>query len=427
LSGSGDQTVIIHDSDSSYNASDQHVPVHMHSANERVAIVQDSVQDSNSRLQGSYPDTNNVDSFLANAAGSGYNLSDPLQGERTFMQQTSQLSSSSAGAAAGFGLSQEALYQYCLPSYRPTPDYNTVMKMRALAHSQLQSRSTAGANQEVLLSYSQPDIYQAAPRTSTYHQNPTVFHADSGCSSIQYGGKPVDRSSSLVVRPLTSGPPSVVRHSSAVTAATHNLRGPPYVYYRSPPPYPRQSNSTPELASPPMHYGNAVSYSHDLAMPRLTAPNSVLATQSQFDQSIDNLTLDINQLHIRHGTMIDALLASNLQQASVGYSRPDVNGNNGYQTDVTRANLNGSCYTPLAINRDAMHVHYGREFTASDVTNRFASPQVFQRFVTYYCLLSLHVKLNILASVEYSKLAVLLILLGRFKLYSRDRDFICTM
>jgi hypothetical protein len=315
-------------------------------------------------------------------------INDACLNERIFAQQPNQLSSSNAGATGGFRLSEEALGRYQLPSYRPAPDYDTVMQLRALARCQQQQqlRSAASNHQEMLLSYSQPDIYQAMPPQNSYHYNPAVFHAESGNVGVQYVGKPVDRSSSLVVRPLTNGPPTVMRHSSAVTAATHQAGGPPYIYYRSPPPYPRQSNSTPELASPPMLCGTSINVGGGAGGPRRPAPAAaVVSTRSAFDQSIENLALDVNQLHIRHGPMIDALLASNFHPSTVGYgqfgSRPDVNGNNGYQPEVSPANMN-SGQMPLGVNQDVLQAQYGRDFAVTEVANHY-SPHSFHRFATF--------------------------------------------
>jgi hypothetical protein len=385
LSGSGDQTVIIHDSDSSHNTSDPQASHHAHPVAELAQGMRDTVGVGN-QVCTSDSRLHTASHGSTGTTGSGYLTSDACLNERVLAQQSNQLSSSSAGASGGFDRSQDVLCSYQLPSYRLAPDYDTVMQLRALARCQQQLRSVASNHQDMLFSYSQPDIYQAMPPQNLYHYNPAVFHTESGSAGMQYVGRPVDRSSSLVVRPLTSGPHTVMRHSSAVTAATHQVGGPPYVYYRSPPPYPRQSNSTPELASPPMLSGTTLNVGGDAGGPRRPAPAAVLSTRSAFDQSIENLALDVSQLHIRHGPMIDALLASNFHPSTVGYgqfgSRPDVNGNNGYQSEVNPANLD-SGEMPLGLNQDVLQAQYGRDFAVTDVANRY-SPHSFHRFAVLF-------------------------------------------
>lgn len=165
-----------------------------------------------------------------------------------------------------------------VPAYRPAPDYDSVMQHRLLSqyypsyvHPYLGPDCT---------SFSQPDIYQ--------HSAVVGRPARIPASTVQ-AGHAVDRASSLVIHPEAVG---VVRHASA--AGSIAPRAGQYLYYRVPPPYPRQSSSTPDLASPtrlgamPLHGGL------DL-QPRYLMHG---AAQSQFDESLENIAAEVQQLQV---------------------------------------------------------------------------------------------------------------------------------
>jgi len=67
-----------------------------------------------------------------------------------------------------------------------------------------------------------------------------------------------------------------------------------YLYYRAPPPYPRQSSSTPDLASPTKLGGILSHRGFDLQQQRLMHGTA----QSQFDESLENLAAEVQQVAI---------------------------------------------------------------------------------------------------------------------------------
>jgi len=168
-----------------------------------------------------------------------------------------------------------------LPAYRPAPDYDTVMQQRIL--SQCYPSYIHPYLSQDCTSFSQPDIYQ---------NSAVVRHWNLGCArtpvAAAHGGHPVDRASSLVIHPEAVG---VARHASAASSIAPRVSQ--YLFYRAPPPYPRQSSSTPDLASPKLgamltHGGMNLRQQHLMHG----------AVQSQFDECLENLAAEVQQVHV---------------------------------------------------------------------------------------------------------------------------------
>lgn len=231
-----------------------------------------------------------------------------------------------------------------LPSYRPPPDYKTIMsqKLDHLAQQAMLQRSTTAHLTQDALAYSQPDIHQMPLEYVTYYNNGHTY-LDRPFYGVVEGGlayhpvRPVDRTSSLIVYPsgvrrddrppyhpadrisalehpvyLGNGGellgyqpsrpvdrssslmvyPSLVGRDGVVYSRIENVPDvAAMLQYHQPPPYGRQSTSTPDLA---LQMANAVSHSTpDLATCH-ARPHLVM--QSRFDQSLENLALDAHHL-----------------------------------------------------------------------------------------------------------------------------------
>lgn len=149
-----------------------------------------------------------------------------------------------------------------VPSYRPTPDYETVMRQmkRGLLHADSQSRSlrnlniinTHAYNQPEELVYSQPEMRERHPYTVPY--------APQG----GYGHKLVSPSDQVnpqnSAMPSKPGAGSISHTVSTPELANMQLQGAQHYstahmlknyFFRPPPPYPRPrpATSTPDLAS----------------------------------------------------------------------------------------------------------------------------------------------------------------------------------
>jgi len=178
---------------------------------------------------------------------------------------------------------QEVVMQARVPAYRPAPDYDSVMQQRLLSqyyptyvHPYLGPDCT---------SFSQPDIYQHSAMVGQWN----VGGARVPASTVQGGHGGVDRASSLVIHPEVA---AVARHASA--AGSIVPRPGQYLYYRVPPPYPRQSSSTPDLASP-TKLGVVLAHHGLDPQPRYLTPD---AAQSQFDESLENIAAEVQQLQV---------------------------------------------------------------------------------------------------------------------------------
>lgn len=236
-----------------------------------------------------------------------------------------------------------------LPSYRPPPDYKTIMcqKMDRLAQ-QVQQQGTIGNVSHFspdVLTYGQPDNHQMPMQYVAYYnggngytERPFYDVVDRQSAAGYHSARPVDRASSLIVYPsgLRHDGQPFYSHINRISVAEHpmlyevnssvgnfhparpvdrsssllvypsmahregvvfgHVENIPDVaamlQYRLPPPYPRQqSTSTPDLA---MQMTNAISHSTpDLASLR-GRPH--LVVQSRFDQSVENLAVDNSQL-----------------------------------------------------------------------------------------------------------------------------------
>jgi len=105
----------------------------------------------------------------------------------------------------------------------------------------------------------------------------------------------VDRASSLVIHPE----PTVARHASVASSIAPRVNQ--YLYYRAPPPYPRQSSSTPDLVSPTKLGTFLMHGVPDLRQHRLMHS----AVQSQFDESLENLATEVQQVQASVATWFD--------------------------------------------------------------------------------------------------------------------------
>ena len=208
-----------------------------------------------------------------------------------------------------------------LPSYRPSPDYETLMRTRIerMAQQNLQqvnnvaniSHAQVYANPE-LMAYSQPEmgyaqyVHQGGERPyshSVYGGGGIDIH-----HHVQY--RPVDRSSSLIIHPTYSTPELHSQGLSSQFSTSENLMSEALLaQYKPPPPYPRPSSSTPDLATthtptpqarrgnnPPLLSGG----SPDLVSRRGNLSNAppALVEQSRLDQSMENLAFESQKLNL---------------------------------------------------------------------------------------------------------------------------------
>lgn len=184
-----------------------------------------------------------------------------------------------------------------LPAYRPAPDYESVMKRRMenmtpqnleqmnnLANTNL-SQAQVYCHPE-MTAYSQPEISQFAAHYINQSHVYSNGLFDIGVNN-NYHYRPVDRSNSLNVHPTYSSP-----DLNGVMMNGDVLR-----QYRPPPPYPRPSNSTPDLASQTTRSRGNIGDSPDLVS-RRNINLGALVEQSRLDQSIENLNMEAYNLHI---------------------------------------------------------------------------------------------------------------------------------
>ena len=177
-----------------------------------------------------------------------------------------------------------------VPAYRPAPDYDTVMQQRLL--SQYYPSYISPYLSPDCTSFSQPDIYQHSVMGGHWNVAGTRVPA-----FAVHGGLAVDRANSLVIDPEPVG---VERHASVASSIVPRTNQ--YLYYRVPPPYPRQSSSTPDLASP-TKLGTFLAHGGLDLRQRQLIHNAV--AQSQFDESLKNLAAETQQLHIYGSQTID--------------------------------------------------------------------------------------------------------------------------
>ncbi|KAK3599016.1 hypothetical protein CHS0354_007483 [Potamilus streckersoni] len=229
-----------------------------------------------------------------------------------------------------------------LPAYRPTPSYESIMHQRMLQqqqqhqeqvqqtqtqasvdqYNQLQtvhhhyphpmhhfSTQTQSIAQSQIynhsgegLAYSQPEIghygnhggyyIDGTPLRTYNHAYQGVYHEQPELIPYRMG----ERQSNLVIQPTYSSPELNTQHMPQDYAADNflhvNEAYSPY-HFKPPPPYPRVSNSTPDLAVQTVRSTN-ITDSPDLVS-RKTLGDSAFAAQSKLNKSLENLaeaTLD---------------------------------------------------------------------------------------------------------------------------------------
>ncbi|XP_006036283.1 tyrosine-protein phosphatase non-receptor type 14 isoform X1 [Alligator sinensis] len=146
-----------------------------------------------------------------------------------------------------------------VPSYRPTPDYETVMRQmkRGVIHMDSQSQSlrnlnignTHAYNQSEDLVYSQPEIRERHPYTVTY--GPQAGYNKPVAPSDQMNPNTVQNKTAASAISHTVSTPELANmqlQSNQSYSTAHMLKN---HLYRPPPPYPRPrpATSTPDLAS----------------------------------------------------------------------------------------------------------------------------------------------------------------------------------
>ena len=206
---------------------------------------------------------------------------------------------------------KQRLLEKDLPAYRPSPDYETVMRRRmermAQQHQHNLERLNNATNlaniaraqvynQPETMAYSQPEMGVIQPQS--VYVNGFVEINGMNVPNLTY--RPVDRTNSLIIQPTYSTPelssqglsPNQMSTSeNMITEALINQ-------YRPPPPYRGNSNSTPDLAASQTPRSN-LSNSPDLVSRRnINLSNAQLVDQSQFDQSVENLALEVHNLQL---------------------------------------------------------------------------------------------------------------------------------
>ena len=206
-----------------------------------------------------------------------------------------------------------------LPAYRHAPDYETVMRqrmsqMQTQIHPQQQihdinqnlSHSHIYATSEEGLAYSQPEIQHSVPTytetnfpvgtpvrpyANSVSMYTNIFQENNDYMQYRMG----DRQTNLVMQPTYSSPelnthtvPQEFPHDHYLTVnEAFNM------HYKPPPPYPRGSNSTPDLAVQTI--SSNITNSPDL-ISRKTLGDSAFVPQSSSDRSIENLTQAIPEV-----------------------------------------------------------------------------------------------------------------------------------
>lgn len=203
-----------------------------------------------------------------------------------------------------------------LPAYRHTPDYETVMRQRMsqmqpqipatqqmhdinqnLAHSHIYAQSA-----EERLAYSQPEIRPSVPAYSpesnfsmgtpmrnyanSVSMYTSIFQETPDYMQYRMG----DRQTNLVMQPTYSSPELNTNAMPPGFPQDHYLTVTEAFamhHYKPPPPYPRGSNSTPDLAVQTIK-SNVIN-SPDL-ISRKTLGDSAYVTHSPSDKSIESIT-----------------------------------------------------------------------------------------------------------------------------------------
>ncbi len=203
-----------------------------------------------------------------------------------------------------------------LPAYRPTPDYESVMRQRMermaqspnhleqinnvtnLSHAQVYAHPEA-------MAYSQPEIGYAHHYLNQHNVYANGY-IDITHPHLSYH-RPIDRSESLIIQP-TYSTPELNSHGLSFSTSENMISEALLNQYRPPPPYPRNyqrtraSSSTPDLATQTMRI-NANS-SPDLVS-RKNLSNAQLVHQSHLDQSVENLAFEAHSLHLSEQQLHD--------------------------------------------------------------------------------------------------------------------------
>ena len=223
------------------------------------------------------------------------------------------------------------LAEAVLPAYRPSPDYETVMRQRmermAQQHQQNLERINNAANianiaraqvysQPETMAYSQPEMGGNYIQPQSVYVNGFVEVDGVSIPNLSY--RPVDRTNSLIIQPTYSTPELSSRGLSPGQMSTsENMITEALInHYRPPPPYRGNSNSTPDLAASQTPRSN-LSNSPDLVSRRnINLSNAQLVDQSQFDQSVENLALEVHNLQLSQQMVSNTRLTDESSRSS---------------------------------------------------------------------------------------------------------------
>ncbi|CAG5132515.1 unnamed protein product, partial [Candidula unifasciata] len=172
-----------------------------------------------------------------------------------------------------------------LPAYRPTPDYDAIMQQRIIHQHNFHQNMPAYrdehgnyANVDELRNFSHSICANIFQENVGYHQ-----------------GRGVERGNNLAVHPTYSSPElnSNISQQEAFAASEFSAQEVMAYHFRLPPPYPRTSSSTPDLAVQPA--SNLISNQPDLVLPNLTGSHDQpgfhdLIIQSRLDKSMEDLS-----------------------------------------------------------------------------------------------------------------------------------------
>jgi hypothetical protein len=195
------------------------------------------------------------------------------------------------------------------PEYRPSPDYETVMRQRVTQHQNFDQLSLTQSmtisnigNTQVYshpehLAYSQPEMGQAVQyEQQMVHPLHRGFNIAYSHPVVEHGiaSKPIERVSSLVIQPTYSTPDlniqMPVQQSASETVLPQTMMG-----YRQTPVYNRPSSSTPDLAA---HTVKANFNPPPDLVSRRNIDLSELLAQSRLDQSLENLAGNLQNMDI---------------------------------------------------------------------------------------------------------------------------------
>ena len=248
-----------------------------------------------------------------------------------------------------------------VPSYRPAPDYESIMRQRmdymALQHQQERTlqlpnigRAQVYAEPE-LLAYSQPEM-------SLLHQRPMLMpHNSSRTGDIyQQSSVTVDRTHSLIIQPTYSTP-------ELYNSTQLNLNA-----YKLPPPYPRSSNSFPDLATmqQQQQHEASPSYGSPDLVSRKNLANVGLALPGGLERSVDNLAVDFQP---QQQPLIVAALSHNTLY-------PDMQQNAEQEVLITDPPNPSALGAPPPYMQPAIPIHYAPENPYENLPPAYISPEI---------------------------------------------------